>query len=166
MGLISTAYHYQFPKRYQRIQTVDPLTFTINESLITTSDMSKSTSTDAVGLSQTMDTIDAIADLVFDNESYAIRLDRAVVAAKQAKADADAAAKHLADIRAEILSLMQQSDLAVFECPDGTVTVCKGRRTVSVTDPALKAEITLIKERGVRTGRCTVKTGDPYVTIK
>ena len=121
--------------------------------------------TDAVGLSKTMDAIDAIADVVCDGESYAIRLDRAVVAAKQAKADADAA-KHLADIRADILSLMQQSDLAVFECPDGTVTVCKGRRTVSVTDPALKAEIKLIQERGVRTGRCTVKTGDPYVIIK
>ena len=122
--------------------------------------------TDAVGLSKTMDAIDAIADVVCDGESYAIRLDRAVVAAKQAKADADAAAKHLADIRADILSLMQQSDLAVFQCPDGTVTVCKGRRTVSVTDPALKAEIKLLQERGVRTGRCTVKTGDPYVTIK
>jgi hypothetical protein len=46
------------------------------------------------------------------------------------------------------------------------VTVCKGKRTVSVTDPALKAEISLIKERGVRTGRCTEKTGDPYVIIK
>ena len=122
--------------------------------------------TDTVGLSKTMDAIDAIADVVFDTESFDLRIDRHIVAAKQAKADADAAAKHLADIRADILSLMQQSDLAVFQCPDGTVTVCKGRRTVSVTDPALKAEISLIKERGVRTGRCTEKIGDPYVTIK
>lgn len=128
--------------------------------------MSKTTSTDAVGLTRTMDTVDAIADLMFDNESFDLRLDRAVVAAKQAKLDADAAAAHLADLRAEILSMMQQSNLAIFQCPNGTVTVCKGRRTVSVTDPALKAEISLIKERGVRTGRCTEKTGDPYVTIK
>ena len=128
--------------------------------------MSSTKKTDAVGLSKTMDTVDAIADLVFDGESYAIRLDRAVVAAKQAKADADAAAKHLADIRAEILSMMQESGLASFDCPDGKVTVCKGRRTVSVTDKALAAEIALIKERGVRTGRCTEKQGDPYVTIK
>jgi effector-binding domain-containing protein len=128
--------------------------------------MSNTKSTDAVGLTRTMDTLDAITDIMFDNESFDIRLDRAVVAAKQAKADADAAAKHLADLRAEILSMMQQSNLAIFQCPNGTVTVCKGRRTVSVTDPALKAEISLIKERGVRTGRCTEKTGDPYVTIK
>ena len=128
--------------------------------------MSKTTSTESLDLSKTLDSIDAIADVVFDTESFDLRIDRAIVAAKQAKADADAAAKHLADIRADILSLMQQSDLAVFQCPDGTVTVCKGRRTVSVTDPALKAEISLIKERGVRTGRCTEKIGDPYVTIK
>ena len=166
MGLINTAYHYQFPKRYQRIQTAHLLTFTINESLITTPDMTKTTSTDAVGLSKTMDTIDAIADLVFDNESFDLRLDRAIVAAKQAKLDADAAAKHLADLRAEILSMMQQSNLAVFQCPNGTVTVCKGKRTVSVTDKALAAEIALIKERGVRTGRCTEKQGADYVIIK
>jgi hypothetical protein len=128
--------------------------------------MSKTTSTDAVGLTRTMDTLDAITDIVFDNESFDLRLDRAVVAAKQAKLDADAAAKHLAQIRAEILSMMQQSDLAVFQCPNGTVTVCKGRRTVSVTDKALAAEISLIKERGVRTGRCSEKQGDPYVIIK
>jgi hypothetical protein len=84
--------------------------------------MSKTTSTDAVGLTRTMDTLDAITDIVFDNESFDLRLDRAVVAAKQAKADADAAAAHLADLRAEILSMMQQSNLAVFQCPDGTVT--------------------------------------------
>ena len=128
--------------------------------------MTKTTSTDAVGLSKTMDTIDAIADVVFDGESFDLRLDRAVVAAKQAKADADAAAKHLAQIRAEILSMMIDSDLATFESEAGTVTVCKGKRTVSVTDKALAAEIALIKERGVRTGRCTEKQGADYVIIK
>lgn len=128
--------------------------------------MTKTTSTDAVGLSKTMDTIDAIADLVFDGESFDLRLDRAIVAAKQAKADADAAAKHLADLRAEILSMMIDSNLATFESEAGKVTVCKGKRTVSVTDKALAAEIALIKERGVRTGRCTEKQGADYVTIK
>lgn len=124
--------------------------------------------TNAAGLNlhATADAIDLIADLVFETESFDLRLDRAVVAAKQAKMDADAAAKHLADIRAEILTMMQESGLATFDCPDGKVTVCKGRRTVSVTDKALAAEITAIKERGVHTGRCAEKIGAPYVTIK
>lgn len=138
-------------------------------SLIKTTDMTNAnTATNAAGLNlhATADAVDLIADLVFETESFDLRLDRAVVAAKQAKMEADAAAKHLADIRAEILSMMQESGLASFDCPDGKVTVCKGRRTVSVTDKALAAEIALIKERGVRTGRCTEKQGDPYVTIK
>lgn len=124
--------------------------------------------TNAAGmnLNATADAIDLIADLVFETESFDLRLDRAVVAAKQAKMEADAAAAHLTQIRQEILSMMQESGLATFDCPDGKVTVCKGRRTVSVTDKALAAEINAIKERGVRTKRCTVKIGDPYVTIK
>ena len=114
----------------------------------------------------TADAIDLIADMVFETESFDLRLDRAVVAAKQAKMDADAAAKHLAQIRQEILTMMQESGLKTFQCPDGKVTLCNGRRTVSVTCKALAAEITAIKERGVRTGRCAEKIGDPYVTIK
>ena len=51
--------------------------------------------TDTVGLSKTMDAIDAIADVVFDTESFDLRIDRHIVAAKQAKADADAAAQYL-----------------------------------------------------------------------
>jgi len=126
------------------------------------------TATNAAGLNlhATADAVDLIADLVFETESFDLRLDRAVVAAKQAKMEADAAAKHLAQIRQEILSMMQESGLKTFQCPDGKVTLCNGRRTVSVTCKALAAEITAIKERGVRTGRCTEKQGDPYVTIK
>ena len=122
--------------------------------------------TDTVGLSKTMDAIDAIADVVFDTESFDLRIDRHIVAAKQAKADADAAAHYLASLRSEILSLMVESNLATFESEAGKVTVCKGKRTVSVTDKALAAEIALIKERGVRTGRCTEKQGADYVIIK
>ena len=128
--------------------------------------MTNTTNSDAVGLSKTMDTIDAIADVVFDTESFDLRIDRAIVAAKQAKADADAATAYLASLRSEILSLMVESNLATFESEAGKVTVCKGKRTVSVTDKALAAEIALIKERGVRTGRCTEKQGADYVIIK
>lgn len=124
------------------------------------------TNAEGLNLAATADAIDLIADIVFDNESFDLRLDRLVIAAKQAKMEADAAAKHLAQIRAEILSTMIDSGLASFDCPDGKVTVCKGKRTVSVTDKALAAEIALIKERGVRTGRCTEKQGADYVIIK
>ena len=128
--------------------------------------MSKTTSTESLDLSKTLDSIDAIADVVFDTESFDLRIDRAIVAAKQAKADADAAAQYLASLRSEILSLMVESNLATFESEAGRVTVCKGKRTVSVTDKTLAAEISLIKERGVRTGRCAEKQGADYVIIK
>lgn len=120
----------------------------------------------AASLTQTVDAIDAIADLVFDTETFDVRIDRRVAEAKIAKRAADDAAQYLATIRAEILSLMIESDLAIFESEAGKVTVCKGKRTVSVTDKALAAEIALIKERGVRTGRCTEKQGADYVIIK
>jgi hypothetical protein len=140
----------------------------LTESSITTLDMTKTTAADvfAADLKATADAIDAIADVAFAGESFDVRIDRAIVQAKIAKRAADDAAQYLAQIRSEILALMVDSDLATFESESGKVTVCKGKRTVSVTDPALKAEISLIKERGVRTGRCTEKTGDPYVIIK
>jgi len=122
--------------------------------------------TNAASLTQTIDAIDAIADLVFDTESFDVRINRHVAEAKIAKRASDDAAQYLAQIRAEILSLMVESNLATFESEAGKVTVCKGKRTVSVTDKALAAEISLIKERGVRTGRCTEKQGADYVIIK
>ena len=117
-------------------------------------------------LKATIDAIDAITDVALAGESFDLRIDRAVAQAKVAKRAADDAAQYLAQLRSEILSMMINSNLATFESEAGKVTVCKGRRTVSVTDRALKAEITAMKERGVRTGRCTEKQGDPYVTIK
>jgi hypothetical protein len=162
MGLISGAdvKHCNIQRRWRC------LVCRLTESSITTLDMSITKNTDAVGLSKTVDTIDAIADLVFDTESFDVRIDRAVAEAKVAKQAADDAAQYLATIRAEILSMMIESNLATFESEAGKVTVCKGKRTVSVTDKALAAEIALIKERGVRTGRCTEKQGADYVIIK
>jgi hypothetical protein len=120
----------------------------------------------SASLTQTVDAIDAIANLLFDTESFDVRINRAVTQAKIAKRAADDAAQYLAQVRAEILSLMVESDLATFESEAGKVTVCKGRRTVSVTDKALAAEIALIKARGCHTGRCTEKQGADYVVIK
>ena len=66
-----------------------------------------------------------------------------------------------------LLEWMQVNDLIKVEgeTEDGQVyaiTVCNGKRTVSVTDPALKAEIKLLQERGVRTGRCEERVGQKY----
>jgi len=130
--------------------------------------MTKTTAADvfAADLKVTVDAIDAIADVAFAGESFDVRIDRAIVQAKIAKRAAEDAAQYLAQVRAEILSTMVESGLATFESEAGKVTVCKGKRTVSVTDKALAAEIALIKERGVRTGRCTERQGADYVIVK
>ena len=140
----------------------------LTKSLITTPDMSKTTAADvfAADLKATADAINAITEVALAGESYAIRLDHAIVQAKIAKRAADDAAQYLAQIRQDILTMMVESNLATFESEAGKVTVCKGKRTVSVTDKALAAEIALIKERGVRTGRCTEKQGADYVIVK
>jgi len=130
--------------------------------------MTKTTAADvfAADLKVTVDALDAIAKVAFDDESFDVRICAAVAQAKVAKRAADDAAQYLVQIRAQILSLMQENGLATFETDAGKVTVCKGRRTISVTDEALAAEINLIKKRGVRTGRCTEKQGADYVMIK
>jgi hypothetical protein len=64
-----------------------------------------------------------------------------------------------------LLTLMDSHGFDKVKTDSGSVTVCKGKRTVSVIDPALKAEIKLIQERGVRTGRCEEKVGNRYCMI-
>lgn len=65
-----------------------------------------------------------------------------------------------------LLTLMDSNGFDKIKTDKGSVTVCKGKRTVSVTDPALKAEIKLIEERGVRTGRCEERIGQRYCLIR
>ena len=48
----------------------------------------------------------------------------------------------------------------------GTVTLCNGRRTVKVTDRALNAQITLLKEQGIALGKCEESFGVPYIQVK
>ena len=117
-------------------------------------------------LKDSMETIDSIADLLFGAESSDAKLTRLITEAKAAKVKADAAAAHLAAVRARLLDEMTEAGLTRFDAPEGKVSVSKGRRTIAVTDKALKAEIKLIQERGVRTGRCEVKEGSPFVTIR
>ena len=97
---------------------------------------------------------------------YDQQLEAAIVRAKAARQAAEDAKEHHESCRQDVLDLMVQSDLASFDCAFGKVTVCKGRRTVSVVDKKLSAKITAMKEKGVYTGRCTEKIGADYVTIK
>lgn len=65
-----------------------------------------------------------------------------------------------------LLTLMDSNGFDKIKTDKGSVTVCNGKRTVAVTDPALKAEIKLIQERGVRTGRCEERIGQRYCMIR
>ena len=123
-------------------------------------------STAAAEIREVSETVDAIADLLFGTESTDAKVRRLITEAKAAKVKADAAAAHLAAVRARLLDEMTEAGLTRFDAPEGKVSVSKGRRTIAVTDKALKAEIKLIQERGVRTGRCEVKEGSPFVTIR
>ena len=48
----------------------------------------------------------------------------------------------------------------------GSVTLNNGRRTVKVTDRALTAQITLLKESGIALGKCEESVGDPFITVR
>ena len=65
-----------------------------------------------------------------------------------------------------LLELMDHNGFERIKTDNGSVTVCNGKRTVAVTDPALKAEIKLLQERGVRTGRCDERIGQRYCMIR
>ena len=65
-----------------------------------------------------------------------------------------------------LLELMDHNGFERIKTDNGSVTVCNGKRTVAVTDPALKAEIKLLQERGVRTGRCEERIGQRYCMIR
>ena len=89
-----------------------------------------------------------------------------ITAAREADAAAKAAAAALASARAELLAFMEDGGHTRLETEAGTATVCKGRRTVKVSCKALQAEIKLMQERAVRTGRAVETIGNPYVTIR
>lgn len=82
------------------------------------------------------------------------------------KAKRDALIKELKAEEQRLLELMDAAGETRMKCSVGTVTVCKGKRTVVVTDPALKAEIKLMQERGVRTGRASERIGNRYCLIR
>ena len=72
---------------------------------------------------------------------------------------------------AEVNRLKSQL-IALIESPQtvktvwGSVTLNKGRRTVKVTDRAISAQITLLKESGIALGKCEESVGDPFITVR
>jgi hypothetical protein len=92
-----------------------------------------------------------------------------VAAAASAYADAraafDAAEAAKKAAASELLQALQAADLTAAETPNGVASIVAGRRTVKVTCPALKAEITAMQERAVRTGRAVESVGSPSVRL-
>ena len=82
----------------------------------------------------------------------------------QAMEDADAAKRRVNSLKAQIIALIETPQ-TVKTCW-GSVTVNKGRRTVKVTDRALTAQITLLKEQGIALGKCEESVGEPSLTVR
>jgi len=94
----------------------------------------------------------AISELISD-----IKAKKAQLEALKAELEAD---------QQILIDHMKQSGETKLKTDNGTAILCKGRRTVVVTCPALNAEIKLMKERGVRTGRCEERIGTEYCMIR
>jgi hypothetical protein len=82
----------------------------------------------------------------------------------QAMEDADAAKRRVDSLKAQMISVIGEPQ-TVKTCW-GSVTLNNGRRTVKVTDRALTAQITLLKEQGIALGKCQESVGDPFITVR
>jgi hypothetical protein len=82
----------------------------------------------------------------------------------QAMEDADAAKKRVDSLKAQLVALIE--DPQTVKTCWGSVTLNRGRRTVKVTDRALDAQITLLKEQGIALGKCQESVGSPFVTVR
>jgi hypothetical protein len=82
----------------------------------------------------------------------------------QAMSDADAAKKRVDDLKAQMIALIEEPQ-TVKTCW-GSVTLNKGKRSVKVTDKALNAQITLLKEQGIALGKCEESVSAPFITVR
>jgi hypothetical protein len=82
----------------------------------------------------------------------------------QAMEDADAAKRRVDDLKAQMVALIEEPQ--TVKTVWGSVTLNKGRRTVKVTDKALTAQITLLKETGISDGKCEESVGSPFITVR
>ena len=81
-----------------------------------------------------------------------------------AMAQAESAKQRVDSLKAQLVAVIEQPQ-TVKTCW-GSVTLNKGRRTVKVTDRALNAQITLLKEQGIAQGKCEESVGDPFITVR
>lgn len=88
---------------------------------------------------------------------------QSIVALKQER---DAIIKELKAQEQHLLDLMDKMGETRLRGDAGTITVCRGKRTVVVTDPVLKAELRLLQERGVKEGRAKERIGNRYCMIR
>lgn len=82
----------------------------------------------------------------------------------EAMEQANAAKKRVDSLKAQMIALIETPQ-TVKTCW-GSVTLNKGRRSVKVTDRALDAQITLLKEQGIAEGKCEESVGDPFITVR
>jgi len=82
----------------------------------------------------------------------------------EAMEQADAAKKRVEDLKAQMIALIE--DPQTVKTCWGSVTLNKGKRTVKVTDRALNAQITLLKETGISEGKCEESIGSPFITVR
>jgi hypothetical protein len=82
----------------------------------------------------------------------------------EAMQQADAAKQRVDSLKAQLVAIIEEPQ-TVKTCW-GSVTLNKGRRTVKVTDKALNAQITLLKETGVSEGKCEESIGSPFITVR
>ena len=82
----------------------------------------------------------------------------------EAMCKADAAKKEVDRLKSQLITLIESPQ--TVKTVWGSVTLNKGRRTVKVTDRALTAQITLLKESGIALGKCEESVGDPFITVR
>jgi hypothetical protein len=82
----------------------------------------------------------------------------------EAMEQADAAKKRVDDLKEQMIAVIE-SPQTVKTCW-GSVTLSAGKRTVKVTDRALSAQITLLKESGIALGKCKESVGSPFITVR
>ena len=82
----------------------------------------------------------------------------------QAMSEAESAKKRVDSLKAQMIALIET--LQTVKTCWGSVTLNKGRRTVKVTDRALTAQITLLKEQGIVLGKCEESVGEPSITVR
>lgn len=64
-----------------------------------------------------------------------------------------------------LLQALQDAELESAQTPHGVASVVASRRTVKVTCKALQAELDLLRERAVRTGRAVESFSAPYAKL-